>query len=208
MGSSAETLLDATAIDRCVRRMASEVLEQAKGVQSLVLVGVRRGGIGLSRRLAREIESQEQCVVPVGSVDIALYRDDAATALPSPKIGPSEIPFQVSGKQVLLVDDVLQTGRTVRAAIDCLLDHGRPARILLAVLIDRRGRELPIAADTVGRELDLPRGVRVEVRIDEDSVEPSAVLFRPRSVDPSSPLESPNPLSSVLAIQREGADDV
>ena len=103
---------------------------------------------------------------PVGTVDIAFYRDDAATALPDPKVGPSDVPFEVDGRHVILVDDVLQTGRTVSAAIECLKDFGRPARIWLAVLCDRGGRELPIAADFVGRLVQVPPGSRLDVTFD------------------------------------------
>ena len=148
--------------------MASAIAEATWGTRGLSLVGVRRGGVPLAHMLARELARLDGREVPVGTVDIALYRDDAATALPDPKIGPSDVPFSVTGEHVVLVDDVLQTGRTVRAAIDCLQDYGRPARIWLAVLCDRGGRELPIAADFVGRELQIPPHGRLEVASDED----------------------------------------
>ncbi len=156
-------------------------MEQVGGVEDLALVGIRRGGVGLTRRLAAAIEELEGCEVPVGSVEIAFYRDDAATALPDPKIGPSEVPFDVSGKDVVLVDDVLQTARTVRAAMDCLLDYGRPRRVWLAVLLDRGGRELPIAADFVGRVIEVEPGVKVEVRIDDDGEDRASLITTARS---------------------------
>ncbi len=175
MGASPRTVLDSDAVGRVVRRVASEIVERTAGAQSLVLVGIRRGGVPLARRVAQAIAEAEGVEVPVGAVDIALYRDDAATALPDPKIGPSEIAFDVGGKDVVLVDDVLQTGRTVRAAIDCLLDYGRPRRIWLAVLCDRGGRELPVAADFVGAVLDVPPGGRVDVALDGDA--PNVVVW-------------------------------
>jgi pyrimidine operon attenuation protein/uracil phosphoribosyltransferase len=163
-----QELLDREAIERIVRRMASAIVEATAGSLELSLVGIRRGGVPLARMLAREIGRLEGREVPVGTVDISLYRDDAATALPDPKIGPSDVPFVVGGKHVVLVDDVLQTGRTVRAAIDCLQDYGRPSRVWLAVLCDRGGRELPIAADFVGREIPIPPHARLEVEASDD----------------------------------------
>ncbi len=161
-----KVVLDAEAIERSIRRIAVAIIEATAGAKDLTLVGIRRGGVALSSRIAREIESVEGHLPPVGTVDISLYRDDAATALPNPKIGPSDIPFPVTGRHVVLVDDVLHTGRTVRAAIECLLDHGRPARVWLAVLCDRGGRELPIAPDFVGRRLDVEAASRIDVWLD------------------------------------------
>ncbi|MAC27398.1 MAG: bifunctional pyr operon transcriptional regulator/uracil phosphoribosyltransferase [Sandaracinus sp.] len=173
-GGVSEVLLDADAVGRAIRRIASEIVEATRGAESVALVGVRRGGVGLSERLAAAIREAEGREVPVGTVDIALYRDDAATALPDPKIGPSVVPFDPHGRDVVLVDDVLQTGRTIRAAIDCLMDFGRPRRVWLAVLLDRGGRELPIAADFVGKTVEVPAGAKVAVEIggapsDEDA---------------------------------------
>ena len=151
MDQSEGVLLEADDIARMVRRMATEILEQVPSTASLGLVGIRRGGEPLARRLAASILELESRTVPVGCVDITLYRDDAASSLPDPKIGPSEIDFDIEGRDIVLVDDVLQSGRTVRAAIDCLFDFGRPRRVWLAVLCDRGGRELPVAPDFVGR---------------------------------------------------------
>lgn len=161
-----DLVMDSEAIARTVRRLAHEIVERAHGAGSVALVGIRRGGVPLAERIARAIAEIEGREVPVGTVEIALYRDDAATALPDPKIGPSRIDFDVSGREVVLVDDVMQTGRTVRAAIDCLLDYGRPRRVWLAVLLDRGGRELPIAPDFVGRAVQVAPGTRLEVELD------------------------------------------
>jgi pyrimidine operon attenuation protein / uracil phosphoribosyltransferase len=165
-----ELLVDAETLARSVRRMAVSIVDEAlrsgaRGAEDLAIVGIRRGGVPIAERLVEEIAAAEGRAIPLGTIDISLYRDDAATALPDPKIGPSSIAFPVDGRDVVLVDDVLQTGRTVRAAIDCLLDYGRPRRVWLAVLFDRGGRELPVAPDFVGREVDLPREARLEVEL-------------------------------------------
>jgi pyrimidine operon attenuation protein/uracil phosphoribosyltransferase len=160
-------VLDADAVERIIRRMASEMIERTRGCQRLGLVGIQRGGTPIAARLARlaaDILKVESSSVPVGVLDI--YRDDAASTLPDPKVGPSRIEWEVQDGDVVLVDDVLQTGRTVRAAIDCLFDYGRPRRIWLAVLCDRGGRQLPIAADFVGRTVDVPAGSLLEVVAD------------------------------------------
>lgn len=166
-----ETVLDAEAIARTIRRLAVEIVERTRGAGSVGLVGIHRGGVPLAHRLAAEIQRLEHREVPVGTLDITLYRDDAATALPDPKIGPSDIPFDVTGKDVVLVDDVLHTGRTIRAAIDCLLDYGRPRRVWLAVLCDRGGRELPVAADFVGRSVDVGHNRVVDAVLDGSATE-------------------------------------
>jgi pyrimidine operon attenuation protein/uracil phosphoribosyltransferase len=170
-----QIVLDADSIGRIIRRVASEILEKTRGAERLALVGIRRGGVPIALRIAEEIRRAEGRQVPVGTVDITLYRDDAATALPDPKIGPSEIQFELKSRDVILVDDVLHTGRTVRAAIECLLDYGRPRRVWLAVLCDRGGRELPIRADFVGRVLHVPEDSVLDVVI-TDSPEERAVV--------------------------------
>jgi pyrimidine operon attenuation protein/uracil phosphoribosyltransferase len=147
--------------------MAGEIVERAGGAKRLALVGIRRGGVPLAAKLAEHIEELEHVRVPVGAVDIALYRDDASTALPKPQIGRSEIPFEVEGQRIVLVDDVLYTGRTVRAALDALLDYGRPQKIELAVLIDRGGRELPIQPDFVVKVTEVDPSDRIDVLSDE-----------------------------------------
>jgi pyrimidine operon attenuation protein/uracil phosphoribosyltransferase len=162
-------LFEHESIARTLRRLALEIVDATRGTERLALVGIRRGGVPIAARLAALIAESEGKSVPVGSLEIALYRDDAATALPDPKIGPSHIEFDVNGRDVVLVDDVLQTGRTVRAAIDGLLDYGRPRRIWLAALFDRGGRELPIAADFVGRPVELAPGEKLFVEVGEGS---------------------------------------
>lgn len=160
-----KVIWDADDIARSVRRMAVEILERTGASSRLGLVGIRKGGEPLAARIAEVIAQIDGRTVPVGTVDITLYRDDAASMLPDPEIGPSEIDFEIGGWDVVLVDDVLQSGRTVRAAIDCLLDFGRPRRIWLAVLCDRGGRELPVAPDFVGRVVEVERGQLVDVRL-------------------------------------------
>lgn len=159
----AETLLDPVAIGRGLRRMAGEIAERGGGTKGLALVGIRRGGEPIAHRLASLLKELEGDAVPVGSIDITLYRDDAATALPNPRIGPSHMPFAVDRRRIVLVDDVISTGRTIRAALDALLDYGRPQRIELAVLVDRGGRELPIHPDYVLKELEIGPERRVDV---------------------------------------------
>jgi len=168
-------LIDAETAGRGIRRMAGEIVERARGAKSLALVGIRRGGVPIAARLAQHIEELEGVRVPVKAVDIALYRDDASTALPKPQIGRSEIPFAVEGHRIVLVDDVLYTGRTVRAALDALLDYGRPQKIELAVLIDRGGRELPIQPNFVVKVAEVGPSDRIDVVADDAGMQ--AVLY-------------------------------
>jgi len=161
-------LVDADGVSRGLRRVAGEIVERHRGAEGLCLVGIRRGGVPLAREIARFIRELEGRDVPVGSVDITLYRDDAATALANPRIGPSEIPCSLEGMHVVLVDDVVFTGRTIRAAIDALMDYGRPRRIELAALVDRGGRELPIEPNYVVVSAEIAAGERVDV-LDEPS---------------------------------------
>jgi pyrimidine operon attenuation protein/uracil phosphoribosyltransferase len=158
-----QVLLDADSVDRSLRRIAGEIAERTRGAEGLLLVGIRRGGPRLAQKIAAGLLELEQRSVPIGTVDITFYRDDAATRLPNPRIGPSEIPWQLDGRHVVLVDDVLFTGRTVRAALDALLDYGRPRCVELAVLIDRGGRELPIQANYVGKSVEMNLTDRVDV---------------------------------------------
>ena len=162
-----EALLDPIAIGRGLRRVAVEIAERGRGVGDLALVGIRRGGEPIAARLATLLHEIEGTRPLVGSVDITLYRDDAATALPNPRIGPSHIPFPVDGKRVILVDDVLYTGRTIRAALDALIEFGRPKAIQLVVLVDRGHRELPIKADYVGKNIPTSPTQSVQVRLIE-----------------------------------------
>jgi pyrimidine operon attenuation protein/uracil phosphoribosyltransferase len=181
VNATSETVLDAESVARIIRRMASEMIERTRGCKKLGLVGIQRGGTPIAARLAEEIHKAEGLSVPVGVLDITLYRDDAATALPDPKVGPSRIEWDVEGGDVVLVDDVLHTGRTVRAAIDCLLDYGRPRRIWLAVLCDRGDRQLPIAADFVGRSVDVPGGFVLDVVADGGSADGARLRAKNKS---------------------------
>lgn len=148
--------------------MAVEIVESTPDLAKVAIVGIRRGGVPFAEWLAKEIHATEGVEVPVGTVDIALYRDDASFAPPDPKIGPSRIDFPIAGWDVVLVDDVLQTGRTVRAALGCLQDYGRARRVWLACLCDRGGRELPIRPDFSGRSVEVGPEVHlgVEARAD------------------------------------------
>ena len=161
------TILDARALSRALQRMAVEVLELAHGTERLVLIGIQRRGVQLAERLSRFIEHDEGVTVPRGALDITLYRDDLETVGPKPVIGPTHIPGDLTDKYVVIVDDVLYTGRTVRAALDELADFGRPKRISLCVLVDRGGRELPIQADVVGKVAKVGPRERVDVLIQE-----------------------------------------
>ena len=170
-------IADAAGVHRVLRRLATEIIEREEGVGDLVLVGIRTGGVFLAERLARliaEIEGQE---VSQGQVDITLYRDDLLHGLPRPEIGPTSLPFRLSKKKVVLVDDVLYTGRTVRAALDALNDYGRPMRVRLAVLIDRGHRELPIQADYVGLRVDTQATESVKVELSERGQVDRVALF-------------------------------
>ena len=167
MPTAPTVVLNARAIERTVARMADEIVERADGTDHLVLVGIQRRGVQLAERLARVIAAREGIAVPRGALDITLYRDDLQTVGPRPIVGKTVIPCDIDGKTVVIVDDVLYTGRTIRAALDELADFGRPARIMLAVLVDRGGRELPIHADVVGRSVDAPKGGRVDVGVVE-----------------------------------------
>ena len=161
-------LLDARALSRALQRMAVEVLELTHGTNDLVLIGIQRRGVELADRIAKLIEKDEGVVLPPpGALDITLYRDDLQTVGPKPVIGETRIPGDLDGKHVVIVDDVLYTGRTVRAALDELADFGRPKRISLCVLVDRGGRELPIQPDVVGKQVKVNAQERVDVLVEE-----------------------------------------
>ena len=160
-------LLDARGVQRALHRMAKEIVAFARGTDRLVLVGIQRRGVELAERLARLIEHGEGVTVPRGALDITLYRDDLQTIGPRPVVGQTHLPVDLDGRYVVIVDDVLYTGRTVRAALDELADFGRPARIGLGVLIDRGGRELPIQADITGKQVSAAPGDRVDVLLQE-----------------------------------------
>jgi len=158
-------VMDSDEIRRALTRIAHEVIEKNKGAEKLALVGVRRKGVPLAERLAKLIGQIEGAHVPVGALDISLYRDDILTRQPA--VGQTEIPFDVNGRKIILVDEVIFTGRTIRAALDALIDMGRPAAIQLAVLIDRGHRELPIRPDFVGKNLPTSRKEMVDVQLTE-----------------------------------------
>jgi len=171
--------MNAEAIERHLKRMAREVLERARG-GDLAIVGIRRGGVHLAKRLRFDLAQASGKEVPLGTLDIALYRDDLSERPNAPVVGPTDIQFSVTGKTIVLVDDVLYTGRTVRAALDELVDFGRPRRVLLVVLVDRGGRELPIAPDVVGAQLEVPEPEQVEVRLVEEGAGVDEVIVRTR----------------------------
>jgi pyrimidine operon attenuation protein/uracil phosphoribosyltransferase len=161
--------MDADRVSRSLMRIAHEILERNRGIDSLALVGIRARGVPLAARLAGHLKQIAGVEVPIGSLDITLYRDDLMRTPvgPQPLIRRTEIPFSIDGRSILLVDDVLFTGRTIRAALDALIDFGRPSAIQLVVLVDRGHRELPIRADYVGRNIPTARQQSVQVRLIE-----------------------------------------
>lgn len=159
--------MDEAAINRALIRIAHEIIEKNKGVKDVVLIGIQRRGVPLANRLANNIKKYEGVEVPVGILDITLYRDDLSTLAEHPVINSTDIPFDINGKIVVMVDDVLYTGRTARAAMDALIDLGRPKAIQFAVLVDRGHRELPIRADYVGKNLPTSRSEVVNVQVME-----------------------------------------
>lgn len=159
--------MSASEIERTIVRLAHEIVEKNNGIDNLGLIGIRRRGIPLAERLARHIERIERAPVPVGTLDITLYRDDLSTVGPKPVVEAKECEFSVAGKDIVLCDDVLYTGRTIRAALDALFDLGRPRRVQLLVLIDRGHRELPIEATFVGRRVQTTDLEIIEVKFQE-----------------------------------------
>jgi len=161
------TIMDEPTMDRTLTRIAHEILEKHKGIEKLELVGIRSRGVPLARRLGGKIQSIEGTGIPVGILDINLYRDDLTAISEHPVLRKTEIPFKVDGMKIVLVDDVLFTGRTIRAALDALIDLGRPRLIQLCVLIDRGHRELPIRADYVGKNVPTALDQQVKVSLKE-----------------------------------------
>ncbi len=169
-------LMDESAVRRSLMRIAHEIIEKNRGVRDICLVGIRRRGLPLARTLADHIFSIEGIRVPVGELDITLYRDDLERLSEAPIVGGRNLPFDVTGKRIVLVDDVLYTGRTVRAAIEALFSLGRPAQIELAVLVDRGHRELPIRADFIGKNVPTSHAELISVHVDAYDGDTSVLL--------------------------------
>jgi pyrimidine operon attenuation protein/uracil phosphoribosyltransferase len=169
-------LMTATEIDRTLQRVAHEIVEKSGGTSNLALIGVRRRGVPLANRIAQAMRGIDGVDVPVGTLDITLYRDDLSLVAAQPVLQSSDIPFGVDGKDLVLVDDVLYTGRTIRAAMNGLFDLGRPKRVRLCVLIDRGHRELPVEASFIGRTVQTSDTEIIEVRLKEIDQEERVVL--------------------------------
>lgn len=163
---------------RAMTRIAHEILERNKGVKDLALVGIRTGGVHLAHRLARRIQDIEGAAIPIGELDITLYRDDLALQKEQPILRRTSVPFDISGKIIVLVDDVLFTGRTIRAAMDGLIDLGRPAEIQLAVLVDRGHRQLPIKATYIGKNIPTSREENIHVLLEEAGDDDRVVIVK------------------------------
>ncbi len=160
-------LVDKEGIDRIITRIAHEILEKNKGSENLVLIGMRTRGEFIARRLQKKIKEIEGVELPLGVLDVTLYRDDFRTRLKQPQVSVSDITFDISEKDVILVDDVLYTGRTVRSALNALMDFGRPATIQLCILVDRGHRELPIRADFVGKNIPTSLNEEIKLKVEE-----------------------------------------
>ncbi len=169
-------LMTATEIDRTVQRLAHEIVEKSGGTANLALIGIRRRGVPLAKRIAQAMRGIDGVDVPVGILDITLYRDDLSKVAAQPVLQSSDIPFTVDDKDLVVVDDVLYTGRTIRAAMNGLFDLGRPKRVRLCVLIDRGHRELPVEASFVGRNVQTSDAEIVEVRLNEIDQEERVML--------------------------------
>jgi pyrimidine operon attenuation protein/uracil phosphoribosyltransferase len=165
-------IMDKDAMNRALTRIAHEMIEKNKGVEDVALIGIQRRGVPLAKRIAQKIEEIENVKVPLGVLDITFYRDDLSLLAAHPVINGTDIGFQIEGKKIVLVDDVIYTGRTVRAAIECLFDLGRPQMVQLAVLIDRGHRELPFRPDYVGKNIPTSKSEVVSVQVVEiDSID-------------------------------------
>lgn len=170
-------LLDGTRMNRAIRRMAIEIVERNRGTENLMIVGIRTRGVPIAERIVKHIEEVEGVTVPLGVLDITLYRDDLTTISAQPVVKPTKFPEAIDGKIIVLVDDVLYTGRTVRSALDALIDFGRPKAVQLAVLIDRGHRELPVHADVSGRMVPTDRSEVIKVRLAETDGEDEVLLM-------------------------------
>ncbi len=176
-------ILDAQNFSRTVNRLSHEIVERNHGADSLGIVGIRTRGEYLARRIDRAVLEMEKVTVPIGTLDITLYRDDLRGRLSQPRLNTTDILYDIAGKNIILVDDVLFTGRTVRAALNALMDIGRPASIQLAVLVDRGHRELPIKADFVGKNVPTSADEEIQVRMMETDGE-DAVILLPAKTQP------------------------
>src|SRR4030042_6592242 len=172
-------LMNKNDIERALTRIAHEIIEKNKGTEKLCLVGIQRGGVHLAKRLASKIKLIEKKDIPVGSLDIPFYRDDLNIRKEQPVVRRTEVSFEVTDLKIILVDDVLFTGRSIRAAMDALTDMGRPACIQLVVLIDRGHRELPIKADYVGKNIPTAISEKIEVNLVEEGLEDRVILEKP-----------------------------
>lgn len=170
-------ILDLDGVNRSLTRIAHEIIEKNKGVDDLVLVGIRTGGAYLGKQLQQRISDIEQQTVPFGTIDVTMYRDDLASRSDL-AVGQTDIRFPIDNKRVILVDDVLFTGRTIRSAMDAVMDLGRPQNIQLAILIDRGHRELPIRPDYIGRNLPTSRSEKIKVDFDEHNIPRAVRLFK------------------------------
>lgn len=173
-------VMDQHEISRALTRVAHEILERNKGTEGLAIVGIRTRGVYLAQRIVRRIQEIEQVQVPNGELDITLYRDDLGLRKGQPALRKTSIPFNIADLKIVLVDDVLFTGRTIRAAMDSLMDFGRPEEIQLAVLVDRGHRQLPIKANYIGKNIPTARDEDVQVVLDEEGEEDRVVILRPQ----------------------------
>jgi len=176
MPAMIKELLNKKDIERILSRIAHEIIEKNKGTEELCLVGIQRGGVHLAERLSSRIRDIEHARIAVGLLDISLYRDDVGIRKEHPVVRETSIPCNISGMKVILVDDVLYTGRSIRAAMDALMDYGRPAQIQLAVLIDRGHRELPIRPDFIGKNIPTSRSENIEVQLEEEGMEDKILI--------------------------------
>lgn len=170
-------IMDEAAMTRAIKRIAHEIIEHNKGTENLMLIGIQRRGVPLAGRIGELIMQEENVTLPVGTLDITFYRDDLSLLAEHPQVKGTDIPANVNGMNVVMVDDVLYTGRTARAAMDALMDAGRPGKVQLAVLVDRGHRELPIRADFVGKNVPTSLSERIGVNVTEYDGENSVRLF-------------------------------
>jgi len=169
-------IMDAATIDRTLNRMVHEIIEKNPDLNQLAIIGIRTRGIYLAERLQKKLAETAKTEIPLGTLDITMYRDDLSRLGYHPVVGETNLPFDIDEKRILLVDDVLYTGRTIRAALDALMDYGRPASIQLAVLLDRGHRELPIAADYIGRTIPTAKQEQVQVKLAETDKSDQVVI--------------------------------